>query len=160
MRRVDLKAKITRRGMSELIVILLVIGITIPVAFILQSWLTQQAQKLPVIEGVMATYTVNSRESGTLVLLKVLNNIAGPITVEEIQIVFTNTSGTYVSYITPSIQSNNGFTLISGDFTTPINPKSSASYILHHNSMVRVESVIAIVKDDSGASHSVVASGA
>jgi len=66
--------KVLKKGLNELMVVLVLIAIAIPVAFVIQSWLTGQASKTPELPDLAATASVRKQGTGVFVTLTIVNN--------------------------------------------------------------------------------------
>jgi hypothetical protein len=53
-----------KKGISELVIILLILAIAIPAVILLQTWLTNQVSTMPVIDKVRASYQVSYLDTG------------------------------------------------------------------------------------------------
>lgn len=73
-----------KKGLSELVIIMVLLAIAIPVAFIVQSWLTQQAGVLPQVSSVSANIEkkwFNVDTGTTYILVNIRNNGDNPISI-------------------------------------------------------------------------------
>jgi len=131
-----------RRGLSELVVIMIAVAIAIPVMFLLQTWLTGQISKMPELDAVTASYSAKALNSNTiLVTITVNNNGNEPISLTGVSIIYTSQTSQTAS-INVSSQSN----LLSGSLPANIDPKSSETLAIKVDGAVRIDSVIVTVK--------------
>lgn len=147
-----------RRGLSELVVIMIAVAIAIPVMFLLQTWLTGQISKMPELDAVTASYSSKMLNNNSiLVTISVNNNGNEPISLTGVGIIYTSqTSQTESINIDASSQSN----LLSGSLPANIDPKSSTILAVKVNNAVRIDSVIVTVKSlSSNAIKTIKASG-
>lgn len=103
------------KGISELVIILLILAIAIPAVILLQSWLNSQVSTLPVIDKVRAYYTTTTTSTGYIIVtLKIANDDKYPINVTKIKIFYRSSSTTtYPSlYTIPPTDKSNTFVLI------------------------------------------------
>ena len=78
------RSKCMKKGLSELVIIMVLLAIAIPVAFIVQSWLTQQAGVLPQVSSVSANIEkkwFNVDTGTTYILVNIRNNGDNPISI-------------------------------------------------------------------------------
>ncbi len=93
-----------RRGVSDLIVVLVMAAIAIPVAFAIQSWLQGQASKVSeqtAIPEISGTLTSKELRNGTLtVTIKLKNNSDSDFSVTGVNIVSSDGTTTTAQYST------------------------------------------------------------
>ncbi len=93
-----------RRGVSDLIVVLVMAAIAIPVAFAVQSWLQGQASKVSeqtAIPEISGTLTSKELRNGTLtVTIKLKNNSDSDFRVTDVSIVSSDGTTTSAQYST------------------------------------------------------------
>lgn len=114
-----------RKGLSELVVIMVAVAIAIPVMFLLQSWLTSQLGKMPELGSVDATYTVRSINGSLILSLQVSNRGTSPVEIREVTVSYTNASGS------PASMSYSGASQpLVGQLPTTIGAKSTINLVL------------------------------
>lgn len=93
-----------RKGVSDLIVVLVMAAIAIPVAFAVQSWLQGQASKVSeqtAIPEISGTLTSKELRNGTLtVTIKLKNNSDSDFSVTGVNIVGSDGTTTAAQYST------------------------------------------------------------
>lgn len=93
-----------RRGVSDLVVVLVMAAIAIPVAFTLQSWLQGQASKVSeqmAIPEISGTLTSKELRNGTLtVTIRLKNNSDSDFRVTDVSIVSSDGTTTSAQYST------------------------------------------------------------
>lgn len=93
-----------RRGVSDLIVVLVMAAIAIPVAFAVQSWLQGQASKVSeqtAIPEISGTLTSKELRNGTLtVTIKLKNNSDSDFQVTDVSLVSSDGTTTSAQYST------------------------------------------------------------
>ncbi len=93
-----------RRGVSDLIVVLVMAAIAIPVAFAVQSWLQGQASRVSeqtAIPEISGTLTSKELRNGTLtVTIKLKNNSDSDFSVTGVNIVSSDGTTTAAQYST------------------------------------------------------------
>ncbi|MGC9010099.1 MAG: hypothetical protein ACP5I7_05730 [Sulfolobales archaeon] len=143
-----------KKGLSDLVIILLILAIAIPAVLVLQSWLNSQMTALPTIEKLRATYTIDYiGSSGTLITINVYNDGNNPINITNISIIYTPLSGSStpsVGYVGTST-SNSIFRLISPE-TYPIivAPGKSSVIVVSGSGIVSIQKIIvSYVSSDS-----------
>ena len=98
------KSRRMRRGVSDLIVVLVMAAIAIPVAFAIQSWLQGQASKVSeqtAIPEISGTLTSKELRNGTLtVTIKLKNNSDSDFSVTGVNIVSSDGTTTTAQYST------------------------------------------------------------
>lgn len=145
-----------RKGLSELVVIMIAVAIAIPVMFLLQTWLTGQISKMPELDAVTASYSAKVLNSSSiLVIITVNNNGNEPISLTGVSIIYTSPTSQTTS--TNVISQSD---LLSGNLPVNIDPKSSVTLVAKVNNAVRIESVIVTIKSlSSNAIKTIKASG-
>ena len=135
-----------KKGISELVIILLILAIAIPAVILLQTWLTNQVSTMPVIDKVRASYQVSYLDTGgTLVTIRITNDGKYPVNISNIKIMYrTSSSFRTVGVYDTSKTSDQTFKLID-----PVNlsyatlESGKTLYItLQSSSRVAVEKVI------------------
>jgi len=82
-----------RKGISELVIILLILAIAIPAVILLQTWLTNQVSTMPVIDKVRASYQVSYLDTGgTLVYIRITNDGKYPVNISNVKIMYRTSS--------------------------------------------------------------------
>ncbi|MEM4672202.1 MAG: hypothetical protein QW366_00285 [Sulfolobales archaeon] len=153
-----------RKGISELVVILLILAIAIPAVILLQSWLNSQISTLPVIEKVRASYDT-SYVGYTLVTLRISNDGSSPANITKITLVYRNNYNSEPQVDVISGINGSSF-IILGQNTLPIriDPGQSITIILRSSSSTSYvidKVIISIISSTrSGSETSVEALGA
>ncbi len=141
-----LRYKSLKKGLSDLVIILLILAIAIPAVLILQSWLNTQMTTLPTIEKLRATYTVEYIGStGTLITIKVDNDANNPVNIINISIVYTllsESSTLNIGYVGNST-SLSSFKLINpANYPITVSPGKSSVIIISGNSNVSIQKIV------------------
>ncbi|MGC9148391.1 MAG: hypothetical protein ACP5GI_02990 [Sulfolobales archaeon] len=141
-----LRYKSLKKGLSDLVIILLILAIAIPAVLILQSWLNTQMTTLPTIEKLRATYTVEYIGStGTLITIKVGNDANNPVNIINISIVYTllsESSTLNIGYVGNST-SLSSFKLINpANYPITVSPGKSSVIIISGNSNVSIQKIV------------------
>ena len=99
-------SKRIRKGLSELVVIMVLLAIAIPIAFIVQSWLTQQAGVLPQVSSVSANIEkkwFNVDTGTTYILVNIRNNGDNPINIIDSYVITPSGTLTKVSPVNETL---------------------------------------------------------
>lgn len=100
------KYKCIKKGLSELVVIMVLLAIAIPIAFIVQSWLTQQAGVLPQVSSVSANIEkkwFNVDTGITYILVNIRNNGDNPVNIIDSYVITPSGALTKVSPINETL---------------------------------------------------------
>lgn len=155
-----------RRGISELIIILLILAIAIPIVLILQSWLSNQVSTLPTIEKIRGVYSVEYLSpQGTLVTLTVFNDGRSIVNISDIKIIYTTSGPTTSTNVTSVCSSTDTsmFKMIDPSSGCPvtISPGSSQVVTMESNNTVSIQKILIVVSssDNPAAKRTIEISG-
>lgn len=119
------RGSLVRKGLSELVVIMVAVAIAIPVMFLLQSWLTSQVGKMPELGSVDATYTVKSINGSLILSLQISNRGTAPVQIKMIAVSYINSSGSIANVLYGS-----GSQPLVGELPADVGAKSTMNIVL------------------------------
>jgi len=127
--------KVWKRGMSELVTILVLVAVAVVAAFSLRSWLSAQLAKTPATEMAIAEWSAVYTGSVWIITINVRNNLDRSLTLNATRIAFADGSvqgaGSFAG------TSFTGLTLRSPtSLPQTIAPKSSLSIVVTSNAAV------------------------
>ncbi|MEZ0290642.1 MAG: hypothetical protein ABWJ42_06095 [Sulfolobales archaeon] len=142
------------KGISELVIILLILAIAIPAVILLQSWLNSQVSTLPVIDKVRAYYTTTTTSTGYIIVtLKIANDDKYPINVTKIKIFYRSSSTTtYPSLYTIPADKSNTFVLIDPNaLPVRIDPGQTVNMIISSgsNTQLTIDKIVISIMSSS-----------
>lgn len=128
---------IKNKGLSELVIVIVLLAIAIPVAFIVQSWLTQQTGALPQVSTVSANIEkkwYNADTDSTYMIVNIRNNGDNLVKVVD-------------AYIVTPTGDIHSITPVNDTLPISIEPKSSKVVLFKISGQVTIASMLLKVYD-------------
>ncbi|MEM1606390.1 MAG: hypothetical protein QXW41_09120 [Fervidicoccaceae archaeon] len=122
-----------RRGLSEAVVIMIVILIAVVLGFGIKAWYDTQMNKLPATDLATAEYSATLSSGRWIVSLRVNSNMVRPVAVDRVRVVMSD--GTVLEFSSLTTAYVSGTTTYTATVTPPVTrtitgAKSSESFVV------------------------------